>query len=76
METWKNAALGIVGLIILYYTFNKKRSATVQVVVVVALLGAGYYFWFREETKDTRLAEETYKSHYMGGGKSGFVGAL
>ena len=49
METWQNIVAGIVGLIILYYTFNKKRSVTVQVVVIVALLGAGYYIWFRED---------------------------
>ena len=46
METWQNIAAAIVGILVLYYTFNKKRTATVQVVVVVALLGAAYYLWF------------------------------
>ena len=49
METWQNIVAAILGLIILYYTFYKKRSAIVQVVVVVAVLGVAYYLWFRED---------------------------
>ena len=54
METWQNIVAAILGLIILYYTFYKKRSAIVQVVVVVALLGVAYYLWFREDKPETQ----------------------
>jgi len=64
METWKNAALGIVGLIILYYTFNKKRSATVQGIVIVGLLGAGYYFWFYDDKPTTQTVHFSPQGGY------------